>query len=66
MQTWQAESEEYINEIEKVGQAYEEVQAQNARLLAALGQREEDQAKLLAETAAAAQVDSLFLCRAWC
>ena len=39
-----------------MGQAYEEVQGQNARLLGALGQREEDQARLLAETAAAAQV----------
>ena len=52
----QAESEEYLGEIEKVGAAYEDVQAQNARLLAALGQREEDQARLLAESAAAAQV----------
>ncbi|PSC73290.1 E3 ubiquitin-ligase BRE1-like 2 isoform A [Micractinium conductrix] len=49
----QAEGESYMGEIESVGQAYEDAQAQNARLLASLTQRDEDASKMLQQATAA-------------
>ena len=52
---WQAECEAYIGEMEVTGGAYEELQAQNVRLLSALAERDEANARLLAERGAAQQ-----------
>ncbi|KAI3432441.1 hypothetical protein D9Q98_003994 [Chlorella vulgaris] len=49
------EAETYMEEIESVGQAYEDAQAQNTRLLTSLAQRDEDASKMLQQATAAAQ-----------
>ncbi|PRW61074.1 E3 ubiquitin- ligase BRE1-like 2 [Chlorella sorokiniana] len=49
------EGEAYMGEIESVGQAYEDMQAQNQRLLTSLAQRDEDASKMLQQATAAAQ-----------
>ncbi|KAL4423868.1 hypothetical protein ABPG75_001169 [Micractinium tetrahymenae] len=48
------EAESYMTEIESVGQAYEDAQAQNARLLTSLQQRDEDASNMLQQATAAA------------
>ncbi|KZV21074.1 hypothetical protein F511_37025 [Dorcoceras hygrometricum] len=55
----EGEAESYINEIETIGQAYEDMQTQNQRLLHQVTERDEYNIKLVSESVKAKQSQSL-------
>lgn len=57
----EAESEAYISEIETIGQAYEDMQMQNQRLLKQVTERDDYNIKLVSESVKAKQAQSVLL-----
>lgn len=61
IKTKQAEAETCISEIETVGQAYEDMQMQNQRLLKQVTERDDDNIKLVSESMKSKQAHSMLL-----